>query len=182
MAKKTTNTKGNTKKVNKIKEDAKTIAVTSELIGEEGECTINTEPLLVDDVDKCIVNTEPLIIDFGDNKEMIGELALLSENFLNSINGETKTITMSYDEPILKSEDNVSEMYKTNIINDMNIKELVVYKGAIDKLITHHSNLCEMNRGFDDNIYNESLSILNKLHGYLSKVNNAIKNKIFSLE
>ena len=181
MAKKTTNTKGNTKKVNKIKEDSKTIAVTSELIGEEVECITNTE-LLVDDVDKYVESAEPLIVDFEDKKEIIGELALLNEDFLNSLNEETKTITMSCDEVILKSGDKAGEMYKTNIIVDMNIKELMVYKEAIDKLISHHTNLCEMNRGFDDKVYSESLSILNKLHGYLSKVNNAIKNKIFSLE
>lgn len=80
--------------------------------------------------------------------------------------------------------------YKLEIINtpqktkivDMDIKELVVYKDAIDKLTTHYSNLCEMNKGFDEVIYNESLGVLKKLHSYSKKVNDTIKNKIFSLE
>lgn len=80
--------------------------------------------------------------------------------------------------------------YKLEIINtpqktkivDMDIKELVVYKDAIDKLTTHYSNLCEMNKGFDEVIYNESLVVLKKLHSYSKKVNDTIKNKIFSLE
>lgn len=186
MAKKTTNTKSSTKKVNKVKEESKVVATTSELIIEnndnESECTTKTELLLLDDVDKCVEVAEPLINDFGVKEDVTGKLTLFNEDFLNSINEETNTITMPCDERILKSGDKDSEMYKTNIIVDMNIKELVVYKEAIDKLISHHTNLCEMNRGFDDKVYSESLSILNKLHGYLSRVNNAIKNKIFSLE
>lgn len=186
MAKKTTNTKSTTKKVNKVKEESKVVATTSELIIENNnmvpECTTKTE-LLVDNVDKCAEAAEPLINDIEVKEvEVTGELTRLNEGFLNSINEEPITITRFCNEPILKLGDKVGEMYKTNIIVDMNIKELVVYKEAIDKLISHHTNLCEMNRGFDDKVYSESLSILNKLHGYLSRVNNAIKNKIFSLE
>lgn len=85
---------------------------------------------------------------------------------------------------------NKETSYKLEIINtpqktkiaDMDIKELVVYKDAIDKLTTHYSNLCEMNKGFDEAIYNESLVVLKKLHSYSKKVNDTIKNKIFSLE
>lgn len=81
--------------------------------------------------------------------------------------------------------------YKLEFINtsspkakivDMDIKELAVYKDAIDKLTIHYSNLCEMNKGFDEVIYNESLDVLKKLHSYSKKVNDTIKNKIFSLE
>ena len=53
---------------------------------------------------------------------------------------------------------------------------------AIDKQINHYTNLCEMNRGYDDRIYYESLGVLNKLQSYSTRINNSIKNKIFSLE
>lgn len=180
MAKKTTNTKSGTKKVNKINEETKTKAVTSELIGSEPECVAAT-PIFIEE--ETSDNVKAIIHDIKEKEEVLNFVSCepLSEN-ITTIDTNADSICMPHEWSSLKNNSDGKNMYETNNIDEMNIKELVVYKDAIDKLITHHSNLCEMNRGFDDKIYNESLTILNRLHGYLSRVNNTIKNKIFSLE
>ena len=186
MAKKTTNTKSSTKKTNKTKNEVDVIAKTSELIIENGEvepvCVASIEPPVLDD-NTCIASIDTINNEDKNNSTKSSNLSLMNKDLVYLVDKVNETITLPCDGSILHdSNGGQNKIYETNIINDMNIKELMVYKDAIEKLITYHTNLCEMNRGYNVNIYSESASTLNKLQSFFSKINDAIKNKIFSLE
>lgn len=142
------------KKVTKTKEKVKTTTDTSELTFKNEEKEIE---LHIDNVNKV-----------DDN--------------ISTLNTMVDATYSPCDEKELLLKEEPKKMYETVIIDEMNIKELMAYKDAIDKLIIYHTNICQMNRGFDDKIYNESHSLLNEFRGFLSKINKAIKNKIFSLK
>lgn len=205
MVKKTTNTKTSTKKTSKVKKTAETKAETSELIlnnnEKEPECVANTDlPIIgegedvavsapfieneivandiVESISDAIKDDEIGVVVNFVSCENISDL----ENNITSKDTTASTITIDREWELLRDDVSIKRMYETNIISEMNIKELNTYKEAIDKLINNYTNLCEMNRGYDDKIYFESLGILNKLQSYSTRINNTIKNKIFSLE
>jgi hypothetical protein len=205
MAKKTTNTKTSTKKTSKVKNTADTKAETSELIlnnnEKEPECVANTDlPIIGEGEDvavsapfienEIVANDIVEYISDGIKDDEIGVVVNFVscenisdlENNITSKDTTASTITIDREWELLKDDDKTKKMYETNIIHEMNIKELNTYKEAIDKLISNYTNLCEMNRGYDDKIYFESLGILNKLQSYSTRINDTIKNKIFSLE
>ena len=201
MAKKTTSTKTSTKKTTKVKKNEETVTKTSELIlnnnEKEPECIANTDLPIIGEGEEVAVS-----IPFIDNEIVVNDIV---ESISDGIKDDEKGIVVNFVrcENICDLENNITSidttantitidgkweslkeksMYETNIISEMNIKELNTYKEAIDKQINHYTNLCEMNRGYDDKVYYESLGVLNKLQSYSTRINNSIKNKIFSLE
>ena len=201
MAKKSTSTKTSTKKTTKVKKNEETTTKTCEIIlnnnGKEPDCIVNADLPIIGEGEEMVasipfiddevaVNVDIKSISDGIKDDEIGcvvnfvscENICDLENDTTPIDTTANTITSDCKCELLKEK----SMYETNIISEMNIKELNTYKEAIDKQINHYTNLCEMNRGYDDRIYYESLGVLNKLQSYSTRINNSIKNKIFSLE
>lgn len=91
--------------------------------------------------------------------------------------------TENTDLPIIsmtKTDD--SEISNVVEIDRMTIHDLIYYKKGTEILLTHYSNLAEMNVNYDMDEYNKSLRELNTIRKYDEKLMNRIEMLIKELK
>lgn len=91
--------------------------------------------------------------------------------------------TENTDPPIIsitKTDD--SEISNVVEIDSMTIHDLIYYKKGTEILLTHYSNLAEMNVNYDMDEYNKSLRELNTIRKYDEKLMNRIEMLIKELK
>lgn len=120
-----------------------------------------------------------------DEKVIEGSVKIYSSQFHEAVvtNELITSTTENTDLPIVsitKTDD--SEVSNVVEIDSMTIHDLIYYKKGTEILLTHYSNLAEMNVNYDMDEYNKSLKELNTIRKYDEKLMNRIEMLIKELK